>query len=78
MFAASVAVRGNTIQGNYSGNLQLKDEESTVGMVIPPYITNSRTSKPPEEWFSARNHKFMDEESTGGVEFRRESPVQGR
>jgi hypothetical protein len=33
-------------------------------------MTSSRSRKPPEEeWFSARNLKFMDKKSTGGMEF---------
>jgi hypothetical protein len=59
------------------GNQYLKDKEFTGGMVIPMGITSSRTSKPPEEWISAENHNFMDEESTEGMEFRRESPAHG-
>jgi hypothetical protein len=38
----------------------------------------SRTSKPPEEWFSAGNPKLMNGEFTGGIEFSRESPAHGR
>jgi hypothetical protein len=51
---------------------------NTVYKVILPGSTSSRTRKPPEEWFYDGNHKFVDEESIGGTEFRWESPAHGR
>jgi hypothetical protein len=37
---------------------------NTVNKVILLGIASSRTRKPPEEWFSPRNHKFIYKEST--------------
>jgi hypothetical protein len=44
-------------------------------MGILPGITTSWTRNPPKEWNSARNYQLIDEESTRGKGFHRESPA---
>jgi hypothetical protein len=64
-----VAVRCKYGLNGYSaGNYQLKDEESTGGMVIPPGITSSWTKYPPGITSSWTRNPL------GEWLFRRESP----
>jgi hypothetical protein len=57
-------------------NCQIFDEESTGGKVIPLIITSSWKRNPQQEWDFTGNSRLLDEESTRGRRFRRESPAQ--
>jgi hypothetical protein len=51
------------------GMTRLCTRISTGGRVILKGIISLWTTNPPKDGYSARNHPFMDEKSTGGIVF---------
>jgi hypothetical protein len=47
-------------------------------MIIPPVIARSRTKNLREKYDFTENYKLIEEESPGGMGFRKESLANGR